>query len=187
MAEVRLRQYIATVRVRLSEEALLQHSPSSAVIIGHELTDQIHDYVKSHQMGYYPAIAYFEQQRGIDPDLIDAAENISWLLCRLVRNEFQIQLRQIFSNVKFQTVQTIAYTMPPVRYGANNALHNLLLHYTPLSVKLDIELSMISKQQSGEGVETFVSNTLHRLLKDSFESIEVSSVVSMKAASQQAN
>jgi hypothetical protein len=175
--------------VRLSEEAVLQHSPSSPVVIGNELTDQIHEYVKNNKMGYYPALDFFAMMRekgqgGLDPDLIDASESISWLLCRLVRNEFQTRLRQAFSSVTFQSVQTIAYTMPPVRYGANNTLHDLLLHYTPLSVKLDIELSMTSTHQPDEGVEMFISNTLYRLLEDSFESIEVGSVVSISRTPQ---
>lgn len=188
MSEVSLKRYLATVNVRLSEEALLQHSPSSALVVGNELTEQIHEYVKDHQMGYYPALDFFamltsEGQGGLDLDLIKTAESLSWLLCRLVRNEFQTRLRQVFSSVKFQSVQTIAYTMPPVRYGANNALHDLLLHYTPLSVKLNIELSMISKQQSGEGVEMFVAKRLHGLLNDSFELIEVSNVVKIDPTS----
>ena len=119
-------------------------------------------------LGYYPALDFFAinhaGQGGIDPDLIDAAESISWLLCRLVRQEMQTRLRQVFSQLRFQSVQTMAYTMPPVRYGANNALHDLALHYTPLNVKLDCELSMISKNQPADGVEAFISNVLQQWL-----------------------
>lgn len=184
MAEVRLRQYLATLRVKLAEEVVLQHSASSPVVIGNELATQIHEVVKQHQMGYYPALEFFssnhfEGQTGLDPDLIEATDSMSWLLCRLVRNEFQSKLRQVFSSVKFQSVQTMAYTMPPVRYGSNNALHDLALHYTPLSVKLEIVLSMISKNQPTEGVEEFISKTMYRWLNDSFESIEVSSVMEL--------
>ncbi|MDH5425067.1 MAG: hypothetical protein OEY29_08750 [Gammaproteobacteria bacterium] len=181
MAEVRLRRYLLTLRVRLAEELVLQHSASSPVVIGHELAAQIHDVVKQQQMGYYPPLEFFYGRHfaghsGLDPELMEAADGISWLLCRLVRNELQSKLRQVFSSVKFQSVQTMAYTMPPVRYGANNALYDLAQHYTPLSVKLEIMLSMISKNQPAEGAEAFISNTTHRWLKDSFESIEVSSV-----------
>jgi len=185
MAEIRLKQYLVTLRVTLDEEVLLQHSPSSAQVIGNELASQIHEHVKQQQMGYYPALSYFSDdpaQTALDPDLIDATESVSWLVCRLVRNECQTRLRQIFSSVRFQTVQTIAYTMPAVRFGGNNALHNLALHYTPLSVKLDLELSVISKHLPADGVELFISNTLHRLLKDSFESVEVSAVLAVKTA-----
>lgn len=177
MAEVRLNRYLATVRVRLSEEVVLQHSPSSPEVIGNELVQQVHEYVKTHQLGYYPALEFFEQQGGLDPDLIDATESMSWLVCRLVRNEFQTRLRQVFSSVKFQTVQTIAYTMPAVRFGSANALHDLAQHYTPLSVKLEIVLSMINKRQHDEGVENFIRNALQHWLDESFESISVSSVV----------
>ena len=185
MAEVRLNRYLATVRVRLAEEVVLQHSPSSPAVIGHELAEQIHDYVKKNQLGYYPALNFFEvdETGALDPDLIDASESLSWLVCRLVRNEIQSKLRHVFSSVKFQTVQTIAYTMPAVRYGGANALHNLALHYTPLSVKLDLVLSMISKRYIDEGadkgVEEFIRSALQRWLKDSFESIEISSVLEL--------
>jgi len=183
MAEVRLKQYLATVRIKLSEEVVLQHSPSSAVVIGNELARQVHDYVSKNKMGYYPALDYFSNeltgQDGLDPDLIDATESMSWLVCRLVRNEFQSKLRQVFSSVKFQAVQTIAYTMPAVRFGSANALHDLSSHYTPLSVKLELVLSRVSKGQGDEGAEEFIRNAIQRWLKDSFESIEVSSVVAI--------
>lgn len=187
MTEVRLKQYFATVKVRLAEEAMLQHSPSSAVVIGAELSEQVHDYVKQRSLGYYPALAFFEMEntegRGwIDPDLLETTESMSWLLCRLVRSEVQNRLKQVFSNVKFQAIQTMAYNMPAVRYNANNALHELALHYTPLSVKLNLELSMISKQPLSEGIEDFVANTLNRLLGDSFELVEVSSVVKIESS-----
>ena len=177
MTEVRLNQYLATLRVRLAEQVILQHSASSAEVIGHELAEQVDDYVRRHQLGYYPALDYFSEHGDLDPDLIDAAESMSWLLCRLVRNEFQSKLRHVFSSVKFQTVQTIAYTMPAVRYGKSNALHDLANHYTPLGVKLDIVVSMISKRESTESVEEFIENALHHWLKDSFESIEVNNVL----------
>jgi hypothetical protein len=175
MAEVRLKQYLATVRVRLAEEVILQHSPSSAEIVGNELTEQIHAYVQQHKLGYYPALDFFENNGGLDPELLQAAENMSWLLCRLVREEFQSKLRQVFSRVQFHSAQTLAYTMPAVRYGSANALHDLSLHYTPLSVKLELVLTMISKN-SKEGAEDFIKNALHRWLKDSFEMIDVSTV-----------
>ena len=182
MADVHLKQYVATFRVQLAEDVLLQHSPSSPSVIGAALAEQIHAYVKQKQMGYYPALAFFEMlieqgQGGIEHDLMDAAESMSWLLCRLVQNEIKTQLRHAFSSVKFLSLQTMAYNMPPVRYGSNNALHNLVLHYTPLSVKLDLELSMVSKQDSADGIDELIANILQRLLKDSFETIEVSSVV----------
>ena len=188
MAEVRLKQYFATVRVRLAEEAMLQHSPSSAVVIGTELAEQVHEYAKQNQLGYYPALAFFEMEnaegRGwLDPDLIEAADSMSWLLCRLVRAEVQTHLSQVFSSVKFQAIQTMAYNMPAVRYGSRNALHDLALHYMPLSVKLDLELSIISKHQLTDGAEEFVADTLARLLGDSFELVEVSSVVKIEPSS----
>lgn len=178
MSEVRLKQYLATVRVRLSEEVLLQHSPSSAEIVGNELAQQIHAYVQQQKLGYYPALEFFEEHGDLDYDLLQTAENMSWLLCRLVRQEFQSKLRQVFSRVQFQSVQTLAYTMPSVRYGNANALHDLALHYTPLGVKLDLVLTMISKNTAG-GAEEFIKNTLQRWLKDSFEMIEVSTVVAV--------
>ena len=184
MAVVQLNQYLATVRVKLAEDVVLQHSPSSPEIIGHELADQVHAYVKTQQMGYYPALDYFtmaevRDQGALDPDLIDATESMSWLVCRLVRDETQSKLRHVFSSVKFQTVQTIAYTMPAVRFGSANALHDLAQHYTPLTVKLELLLSMISKRETEQGVEEFIRSALHRWLKDSFESIEISSVLEL--------
>jgi len=183
VAEVRLKQYLVTLRVRVSEDALLQHSSSSPLVIGNELARQIHDYVSSHQMAYYPALDFFinnvARHDGLDPDLIDATDSMSWLLCRLVRYELQSKLRQAFSALKFQTVQTIAYTMPAVRYSSKNALYELAQHYSPLSLKLDMVLSLVDKELDNDEVHGFIENALHKLLKDSFESIEISNIVTL--------
>ena len=181
MAVVHLQQLLATLRVSLDEQVLSQHIPSSPMIVGEELANQVHGYVKLHKLGYYPALEYFQTQGGVDADLLEAAESIAWILTKLIREEVQRKLRPVFSSVRFQAVQTQAFIMPPVRYGSANAVYDLARHYAPNSVKLDLLLSIIRRQQVKEGMEAFVRRALQHWLVDSFESVAVSSVVSLDA------
>jgi hypothetical protein len=70
--------------------------------VGEELASQVRSYVRRERLGYYPALELFRQRCGIDGELIDAAQNIAWLACELVREQVQRRLRAAFSSVQVQ-------------------------------------------------------------------------------------
>ncbi|MBD3620122.1 MAG: hypothetical protein HUJ28_11690 [Chromatiales bacterium] len=166
------------LRVTIEDDVLAQHSAASPEIVGTEIAQQVMDYVRDHDMGYYPALDYFRQQGGIDEELLEAAESLAWLACNLAREEVKRKTREVFSNVQFEAVQSLAFTMPTVRPGQNNAYTRLSDHYTPNSVKLDMDVSLIQKQPADASIERYCRHVISRWLKHSFRELEVSAYLS---------
>jgi hypothetical protein len=163
-----------TLRLTIDDEVLARHSVASPEIVGGELAQQVMDYVREHNLGYYPALDYFRSQGGIDTELLDAAESLGWLACNLAREEVTRKTRPVFSSVSFLSLQSLAYTMPTVRPGQPNTLNRLAEHYTPNGVKMDLDVSLIQKQPADEGIERFSRQVVSRWLKHSFKTLEVS-------------
>lgn len=162
------------LRLTIEDDVLAQHSVASPEIVGGELAQQVMEYVREHNLGYYPALDFFRNQGGIDAELLDAAENLGWLACNLAREEVTRKTRAVFSSVSFLAVQSLAYTMPTVRPGQSNVYTRLAEHYTPNGVKLDLDVSLIQKQPAAEGIERFSRQAVSRWLKNSFKTLEVS-------------
>jgi hypothetical protein len=177
MSQLNLVQVAVSLQVKLSAEVIEQHSVASPYIIGEELARQVAAYVQNERLGYYPALEYFRTIKEVDTDLLEAAESISWLVCSLVRDELRNRLRSVFSNLKFESVQTVAYTMPSVRPGNSNALHELAQHFTPDQVRINLVASSIRRQ--GNNPEIAIKLARHQIcrwLKDRFSSLEITSI-----------
>lgn len=159
---------------RLPESVYERYLAASPYVVGEQLVEQITGYTRTHQLGYYPALDYFQQQGGLDPDLLDAAEQIAWFSANIVREEIQRKLRPVFSTVTFQGQQNIAFTMPAIRPHQPNAYNALLEHYTPDRIKANIVVSSFQKQEQGEALVKWTANTCYRWLKESFDTFEVS-------------
>ncbi|RMG57235.1 MAG: hypothetical protein D6717_05175 [Gammaproteobacteria bacterium] len=162
--------------VKLSAEDAEQHMAASPRVVGRQLAEAVDAHVREHALGYYPPLDYFRGSSVLDEELLDAAENMGWLVSRLVREELGRRLRAVFSRVSFQTVQTVAFSMPSVRPGQKDALERLAEHYTPTRVRVDLEMSLIQKRPNPEGLEHFARSVLLRWVEPAFEEVEVTSV-----------
>lgn len=177
MNQLNLVRIAVALQVKLSAETIEQHSVASPYIVGEELARQVAAYVQQKRLGYYPALDYFRTTKEVDAELLQVAESISWLVCGLVREELRTRLRAVFSNVKFESVQTVAYTMPTVRPGNSNALHDLAQHFTPDQVKVNLVVSSIRRQNNEPAISVkLAKHQICRWLKDRFSSLEVSSI-----------
>lgn len=163
-------------KVRLTGESMQRHMSASPYVVGEELATQITRYAKEHKLGYYPAIDFFQHNGGVDQDLLDAAGNISWLVTNMVREEVRVRLRPLFSNIKFESLHTQAYTMPTIRPGQHNAYPLLVDHYTPDQVKVNIIASLLRKRESPREAEQMARHQVCRWLKDRFESLEITNI-----------
>jgi hypothetical protein len=165
------------VLVKVPEHVMRRHLPSSAERVGTELAQTIDAYVREHQLGYYPALEFFRDVDAIDQDLIDSAEHIAWLVSKLAREEIQTRLRPIFATVKFDSIQTVAFTLPPVRPQQKDALEHLTWHYTPDTIKIELLLSMLRKDTdtAERKVETYARKMIYRWLRDKFDYVEITS------------
>lgn len=163
-------------KVRLTEASMQQHLSASPYVVGEELARQISHYAHEHHLGYYPAIDFFQQNGGVEKDLLDAAGNISWLITNMVREEVRVRLRPVFSSIKIETLLTQAYTMPAIRPGQNNAYQMLVEHYTPDQVKVNIIASLLRKRASTQEAVQMARQQICRWLKDRFETLDITNV-----------
>jgi len=179
MSSLHISKLHITLQVKVPHTLLERHLPSSAEVVGEALTEQVIAAIKKHRLSYFPALDFLEKQGDIEQDLLDAAETISWFSCKLVREEVNKKLRAYFSELSFQSVKCISYAMPSVRVNQLNAWQELVEHYTPNKVKLDIIASVLKKEAQPEGLENWSKQLFRRNLEASFEQFEVIQSVSL--------
>lgn len=177
---MRFEKVLIIIDVQLKAEKLQQYLPCSADIIGQTLALLADEYEKEYKTGYYPAIDFFKTRDNVDPDLITSAEQVAWLVAKLARETIQLKLRPIFSSVQFQSIQTLAFSLPKVRPSKAGAAERLAKHYTPDSVKIELVLTMMRRDSETDDnrAEPYARKMIFRWLESEFEMIEV---VSSKA------
>ena len=172
---MRFDKVLVTVNVQLRAQKLRQQLPCSADIIGKTLAAIAIEYERENKTAYFPAIDFFKTLDNVDPDLIESAEQVAWLVSKLARETIQKQLRPIFSSVQFQSIQTLAFAMPKVRPNKVDANEQLAKHYTPDTVKVELVLTMIRRDSEAEDsrAEPYARKMMFRWLESEFESLEV--------------
>ncbi len=174
---MRFDKVLVTINVCLKEQALQQYLPCSAGIIGKTLAGIAGDYARENKTGYYPAIDFFKTLDSVDPGLIESAEQVAWLVSKLARETVQSRLRPIFSSVQFQSIQTLAFSMPKTRPNQKDAIEQLARHYTPDTVKIELLLTMMRRDSEAKDnrAEIYARKMIFRWLEPEFESVEVTS------------
>lgn len=174
MGSIQIIRVSLTLNVVVAMDKLEQEMGKLVLSIGPNLAQQVDMLVRKEALGYYPALDYFKDQVGIDPNLYNAAEHVASLVCDLVRYEIKKQLREPFSNMEFETVQSVSFSMPRVRPNDNQALEALASHYSPNAVRLVINTSSIERAStSTEAYEKLAAHKAYRWLGDRFDSLEI--------------
>lgn len=174
---MRFDRVLLTLNVRLKEEDLTHHLPRSADIIGKTLAYIADGYERENKTGYYPAMEFFRTLDGVDSNIIASAEQVAWLVAKLAREAIQKKLRPIFSSVHFESIQTIAFSMPRVRPNQAGAIEKLSEHYTPDTVKIELVVTMMRRDSEAEDsrAEPYARKMIFRWLSSEFASVEVTS------------
>jgi hypothetical protein len=160
--------------VAVKLEDLDSHSSATAEVVGKELAGQIASYEREHKLGYYPALDFFQDTATtVDVDLLDAVDSLAWLTTRLVREEVRKRLRPIISSLRFDTMQNLVYTMPRARPGKAASKEELIQHFTPNKVRLEMTAKFVNRDEVEKDLKRYTSHLVFRWLKDHFESIEV--------------
>lgn len=163
-----------TVNLVISQDLLAQKFGEPALSMGSALAEQVGNYVRTNKMGYYPALDFFKQNEGIDKKLLDDAEHLSWQVCEWVQREIRARLREAFSNIHFDQIQSVAYSMPKIRPKMPQASDLLTDHFSPDSVRLTMIASSIERSNINlDGYEKLAVHKLRRWLESAFETIEV--------------
>ncbi len=170
-----------TLRLTVPEEILQRHLHASPAKVGEQLARVVDQYSRKHKLGYYPAIEFFRQVPEIDQSLIESSEQLAWVVSKVAREEVQSRLRPIFSSVKFLSVQTEAFALPPFRPNHPSALEQLAKHYTPDTVRLELLVSMLRKDndQRGDAAETYARKMIYRWLRGIFQDVDVTASASV--------
>lgn len=164
-----------TVNVVLSPDTLAQEFGEFSLSMGSTLSEQVDCYVRENKLGYYPALDFFKQNEGIDRKLLDEAEHVSWLICEWVQREVRTRLKEAFSHVQFDQIQSNAYSMPKVRPNMPRALALLTDHFSPDTIRLTIIASSMERSNVNlTGYEKLAIHKFRRWLETIFESIEIS-------------
>ncbi len=163
------------LKVQLHEKTLQQYLPCSAAIIGKSLADIALRYESENKTGYFPAIDFFKTQKKVDPALIESAEQVAWLVSKLARESMQEKLRPVFSSVQFQSIQTVAFSLPKVRPNDDDVINQLSRHYTPDTVKVELLVTMMRRDSDANDAraEPYARKMMFRWLESVFESLEI--------------
>ena len=162
-----------TLRARVKSADLLQRLPESPYTLGDDLARQAHDFAMREHLGYYPALDYLKKREAVEHYLLNAAEQIAAETAQWVRQRITERLSPVFSSVRFQSIQIIAFALPPIRPGQAQALAQLARFYTPDTVKCDVLVTLIRKQSSDEGLEGYARATTQHWLADEFAEFEI--------------
>ena len=172
---MRFEKVLVGLEVQLPESSLGRYLPCSANAIGKALAVAAEIYARESKSGYYPAIEFFKTLDTVDKALIESAEQVAWLAAKLARETIQEKLRPIFSSVQFQSVQTVAFSLPKVRPSQADALTKLEQHYTPDTIKIELVLTMMRRDSEAEDgrAEPYARKMIYRWLENQFASVEV--------------
>ncbi|RMG28287.1 MAG: hypothetical protein D6721_08735 [Gammaproteobacteria bacterium] len=168
-------QVALSLRVRIPGYVFERHLPASPYVVGEALADAVTAEVRRQGLGYYPPLEFFIRQGVLDEALVESVSGISWFITNLVRQELQKKLRGLFATVRIESIQTLAYTMPPVRPGSLNAFTALVEHYTPDVVKVGLRVSAIERRENSQALAGWAGEVCRRRLEDAFGEVEVTS------------
>lgn len=161
------------LRFEVPEALLVQHLAASPAVVGEELARQVDALIRREGLGYYPALAYFQRQGGIDAELLSAVHDIAWFAGEWVRGEVRRRLRGVFSTVTVESLQCQAFNLPAVRPRQPRALETLARHYTPTGMRLNLIVTMLHKVAEAQGLEKLAARQVLRILKEEFRAVEV--------------
>ncbi len=132
-----------SIDLKIMHSIIEQHIAASPYVVGVELARQIDHYAREQQLGYYPALDYFQGKEAVDSDLYNTAESIAWLLESLAQQSLHKYLRPMFDELKIDSSHVQIFILPHVRPNQNNAIHSLTAHLTPdhLRVALSARLN----------------------------------------------
>ena len=141
---------VLSIEIGLDSEELERHLVASPRVVGAELALQVDEYVTEHRLGYYPALAFFKEQGGVEPELLKAADDIAWFLTNWVQEEVERLLRPLFAQLRFDAVQATAFSMPTARPRGRVGVEALARHFTVDQVRLLVEATAAGKRAVGD-------------------------------------
>jgi hypothetical protein len=176
LSKLHIVRAVVGATAQVPDSVFERHSPFDPHTVGEQLTEQVIERVRDASLGYYPALDYLRERGMLDTGLLDVVDQLTWLATSLTGEELRSRLRPVFSGVQLQSMQAIAYSMPPSRPGQPNARQQLLCHLTPNRVRFDLLLTLFRRPDALRRLDCYIEDVLYRQLRESFDSIDVGSV-----------
>ena len=167
-------KFSMAVNITVADDIIEQHVAVSLEKIAEEIANEVISYAETNKLGYIPAIDFFQNNGGIDKDLLDVTESVSWVLSNTIRNDFRVCLRPVFSNIKFEALQLNAYTMPKVTLHDADLRQKLIKHFMLNKIKINFNATLIQKMIDTEHVGDMAKEITYRRLSEHFNEVEIS-------------
>ncbi len=173
MAGLHAVRAVLSATVVVPEAIFERHAAFCPHTVGAQLAEQLDAFVRRESLGYYPALEFAQQRGALDEQLLAALDQLAWLGTSLVRDELRTRLRPLFASVQVQSMQALAYSMPPVRPAQASALSRLAEHLTPNRARFDLLLTLLRKRADAGDLASYVERASYRHLSQAFDTIEI--------------
>lgn len=167
------------LRLTVAPALLRERLGDDAAQLGERLAAAVHATVRSEKLGYYPALDYFYQRPGVDPGLLQLADQTAAFVRDYVSEKVLEYLQPVFSTVQIQRLQLASAALPGVRPAQPDALEALALHYLPNTVKLELLVTSLHKGEPPPGAEKIAAQKLKWWLRSPFGVVEITDARAM--------
>jgi hypothetical protein len=163
------------VVVTIADDDLVHQFGDLVSGVGATLAEAVSSITDQEQLGYYPALSYFQQRDDFDQAMLDSAMHIFHMVCDITRETVRAHLRTLLKGIEVSQVQAVAETMPRVRPGQVDAGHLLARHYTPTAIRLHITGEPRETADGFPSTDTITSH-IRSLLGERFLRVDVTSI-----------
>jgi len=162
------RKLSLSIDLKIMHSIIEQHIAASPYVVGVELARQIDDYTREQQLGYYPALNYFQGNEAVDSDLYNTAESIAWLLESLAQQSLHKYLRPILDEFQIDSSHVQMFVLPHVRPNQSNAIHSLTAHLTPDHLRIALSAKLNFGATDEDALIHEVADEINRALEGHF-------------------
>jgi hypothetical protein len=170
---VRVVHIALSLRLTVGADVLRRRVGDLAERLGATLAERVQAAVAQDGIGYFPALDYFAGHGGVETPLLDDARRVASAACDYALDTVPSRLWGIFSSVKLEHIQALAFTLPRVTPQQPDAPAVLAAHYSPDTVRLDIVLGAVQKGAPKDGYARAVARRVIWNLRERFARVEV--------------
>ena len=143
--------------------------------MGNTLAEAVSVVTEQEDLGYFPALSFFQGRDDFDQAMLDSALHIYHMVSDVARETVRANLRTLLKGIEVDQVQAVAETLPRVRPGTIDARHQLARHYTPSTIRLHL-VGEPRETEDGFPSSDIVARHIHTLLGQRFQAVKITSV-----------
>jgi hypothetical protein len=130
--------------------------------------------VHDEKLGYYPALSYFAEAGLLDEDLVNVTREVGWFACEYLKALVRRHLQPVFSHLRMEHMQCLAFTMPGFRPGQGaDDIDRLVQHFTPDSARFTLLVSSIERGLDPETSERRARQKVWRWLSPHVANLDI--------------